>query len=104
MLDHRLKETWLLPLPTKRSASSRKVALAMAKSLREQFGREIREARLQAGMSQTDLGERINKAQTYVSELEHGHINLTIDTMLLMAHAVGLKVVLGMHSEQRRLD
>jgi transcriptional regulator with XRE-family HTH domain len=76
----------------------------MAKSLREQFGREIREARLQAGMSQTDLGELINKAQTYVSELEHGQINLTIDTMLLMAHAVGLKVVLGMHAENPQSD
>ena len=92
------------PVARKRSTPSRKTALALAKSLREQFGREIREARLQAGMSQTDLGKLINKAQTYVSELEHGHINLTIDTMLLMAHAVGLKVVLGMHSENALSD
>ena len=70
------------------------MALATAKSLREQFGRELREARLRNGMSQTDVGRITKTGQTYVSSIELGQANLTLDTMLLLARAVGLDVAM----------
>src|SRR2546423_9343544 len=79
-------------MPAQLSTRGRKAALALAKDLREQFGRELREARLRTGMSQTDVGRITKKGQTYVSEIELGQANLTLDTMLLLAQAVGLDV------------
>ena len=66
----------------------------MAKSLREQFGRDVREARLRAGLSQTEVGTTTGKGQTYVSEIELGLADLTLDTMFLIAQSVGLEVVM----------
>jgi transcriptional regulator with XRE-family HTH domain len=65
----------------------------MAKEAREQFGRDLREARLRAGLSQTNVGQKTLKGQAYVSEIEAGKANVTLDTMFLMADAVGLEVV-----------
>jgi transcriptional regulator with XRE-family HTH domain len=57
----------------------------MAKSLREQFGRDVREARLRAGLSQTEVGKTTGKGQTYVSEIELGLANLTLHSPRLAA-------------------
>jgi ribosome-binding protein aMBF1 (putative translation factor) len=95
MLDIRCSTKILVThLPPKQPDASKLLARTLAKSLREQFGADIREARLRARMSQTDVGRVTGKGQTYVSEIELGQTNITIDTMLELAHAVGLDVVL----------
>ena len=57
----------------------------MAKSLREQFGRDVREARLRAGLSQTEVGTTTGKGQTYVSEIELG-LRISPSTRCFSSH------------------
>ena len=46
-----------------------------------------------AGLTQKDVAKRARVSQTYVSRLELGWQKLTVETMSLLAGAVGLNVV-----------
>ena len=48
---------------------------------KEKFGMAVRERRKELGMSQEDLGLRIGLDQGYVSRIEQGQMNITLDTM-----------------------
>lgn len=61
--------------------------------LRRNFGENLRTARLKAGLSQAELGSRVGRSQQYVSLVEVGHENLTLDTMSMLASIVGQDVV-----------
>jgi transcriptional regulator with XRE-family HTH domain len=60
--------------------------------LRTIFGQNVRAARIKAGLTQTQLAERTGLTQQYVSLVEAGHQNITIDTMAALARAVGRDV------------
>ena len=64
----------------------------MAKDLRVKLGAAIRDSRLKAGLSQAEVGKLTRKGQPYQSEIELGNVNLTLDTLLLVAAAVGLEI------------
>jgi transcriptional regulator with XRE-family HTH domain len=60
--------------------------------LRKIFGHNVRAARIKAGLTQAQLATRTGLTQQYVSLVEAGHQNITIDTMAALARAVGRDV------------
>lgn len=53
------------------------------------FGRNFREARIAAGMSQQEVERLTGIPQHYISTLERGHQNPTLETMTRLAEAAG---------------
>ncbi len=52
----------------------------------------MRELRADAGLSQVEFGERCGFYQTYLSRIENGHANPTLNAMEVIANALGLTV------------
>ena len=70
---------------------SRKVR-DVASQLSKQLGACIRELRLQTGPSQVEFGERCGFYQTYLSRVERGQANPTINAIEVLANALGMTV------------
>lgn len=64
----------------------------MASQLSKQLGACIRELRLQTGQSQVVFGERCGFYQTYLSRIERGQANPTINAIEVIANALGMTV------------
>jgi transcriptional regulator with XRE-family HTH domain len=60
--------------------------------LSKQLGACIRELRLQTGQSQVVFGERCGFYQTYLSRIERGQANPTLNAIEVIANALGLTV------------
>jgi len=71
--------------------------------LQTMFGRNLRAARMAQGLKQADLAEKAGINQQYVSSIEAGQINLTLDTVKRLAAALGQDalVLLGAPSLDR---
>jgi transcriptional regulator with XRE-family HTH domain len=61
-------------------------------SLAQRFGRCVRDLRLEAGLSQVEFGERCGFYQTYLSRLENGNANPTLNAMDVIARGFGISV------------
>lgn len=61
-------------------------------SAREVFARNLRRARRLRDVSQEELALRANLSRTYVSQVESGSRNVSIDNMSLLAQAVGVSL------------
>lgn len=64
--------------------------LIASSSPREVFGRNLRLARRLKELSQEQLALDANLSRTYVSEVERGVRNVSIDNMGLLADALGI--------------
>lgn len=53
------------------------------------FGRNLRAARAAQGLKQAELGEKAGLNQHYISRIEDGQVNLTLDTVKRLAAALG---------------
>jgi transcriptional regulator with XRE-family HTH domain len=62
----------------------------VAKSLRQRFGERLRELRIAAGYSQEAFADHCGYARTYMSRVERGAGNPSLDA--IEAFAVALKV------------
>lgn len=49
-------------------------------------------ARLQTGLSQVEFGERCGFYQTYLSRIENGRANPTLNAVEVIANALGMTV------------
>lgn len=49
----------------------------------------IKKARIEAGLTQTELGRRIQRSRQWVSELERGNIRLSYESARDIAAALG---------------
>ena len=58
----------------------------------QKFGECVREIRLEAGLSQVEFGERCGFYQTYLSRIENGQANPTLNAVEVIANALGLSV------------
>jgi transcriptional regulator with XRE-family HTH domain len=59
---------------------------------RKEFGLCLRAARDKAGITQSQLSEMTGVQQKHISKIEHGKINVTLDTMTILAKALDLDV------------
>lgn len=64
----------------------------MPTSLAKQFGECVRQLRTDAGLSQVEFGERCDFYPTYLSRIERGQANPTLNAMEVIANALGLTV------------
>lgn len=64
----------------------------MHTTLAQQFGSCVRTLRLQTGMSQVEFGERCGFYQTYLSRIETGKANPSLNAIEVIATALGLTV------------
>ncbi len=58
----------------------------------KQLGACIRSFRLQTGLSQVEFGEKCGFYQTYLSRVENGNANPTINALEVIANGLGLTV------------
>jgi len=62
----------------------------MSERARLELGKAVRFHRIRAGVTQLELAKVLGKADaSYVSHIERGKQNLTLDTMCLLANALG---------------
>lgn len=61
-------------------------------TLAQRFGRCVRELRLEAGLSQTEFCVHSGFHQAYLSRLENGRANPTLNAMEVIANAFGHSV------------
>lgn len=54
----------------------------------EQFGRALRSARIAAGLTQEQVGDRCDMDLSAISRLERGQRNPRLDTIVRLAHAL----------------
>jgi transcriptional regulator with XRE-family HTH domain len=59
-------------------------------TVKDTFGRKVRELRLSLNMSQADLADRTKTRQALISEIERGEANPTLDSLLRIATALGV--------------
>ena len=64
----------------------------MKSTLPQQVGSCIRSLRQQAGLSQVEFGEKCGFYQTYLSRIENGNANPTLNAIEVIANALGLTV------------
>jgi transcriptional regulator with XRE-family HTH domain len=76
------------PRPSKFERVSSERFADAEKRLQQLFGRNLREARLRAGLTQTDVANIIDTAQSYVGGVERGEVNVQLSTVLRLAYAV----------------
>jgi transcriptional regulator with XRE-family HTH domain len=70
-------------------------------ALAERFGRLVRRLRVEKGYSQEEFSFRVGLHQTYVSSVERGERNVTIQTADRIARALGTTLS-SMFSELER--
>jgi len=58
--------------------------------IKERFGKAVREQRNAKGMSQEELAMRIEADQSYVSRIEAGQMNVTLETAEQIATALSV--------------
>lgn len=59
--------------------------------IKQQFGQKVREIRKRQSISQEELAMRIGADQAYISRIESGQMNLTLDSVAELADALGVR-------------
>jgi transcriptional regulator with XRE-family HTH domain len=67
------------------------------------FGRSVRACRLAAGISQVELGRRSRVTSKFIGEIERGTSNPSLETMLLVAHALKCDLAQLLQAERSSL-
>jgi transcriptional regulator with XRE-family HTH domain len=62
----------------------------MASSIRVRFGTNLRKIRLDKGISQEELANLAGLHRTYISSVERGERNVTLETIEKLAKAFGV--------------
>jgi len=56
----------------------------------------LREARLRAGLTQKELGERAGRPQSQIARWESGRVEPSLETLRKLIHACGLELTYGL--------
>src|SRR4030042_4577212 len=59
---------------------------------RRKLGERIRELRTTAGLTQEKLGEKASLSYKFIGELERGQVNVSLDSIVRIAEALGVKI------------
>lgn len=57
---------------------------------KEIFGQNVRRIRTEAGLSQEELADRAELHRTYISSLERGQRNVSLENIFAIAKALGV--------------
>ena len=63
----------------------------MKKSLRIQFGERVKELRIATGLSQEAFADRCGFARSYMSRIERGGSNASLDAIEVLANALSVE-------------
>ena len=66
------------------------------------FGTNFRQARLKANLTQAEVESRTGIRQHYISEIENGAHNVTLDTMTVLARAIDSDVRMLLKPPRRK--
>ena len=88
-------------MPPKARCGISPAADGASAELRILFAANLRRARQKAGLSQEDVAAHAGIHQPRVSEVECGVYNVTLETMVILADAVGVKVWQLLRSRRR---
>ena len=69
-----------------------KTVLLVASRLSIRLGKCVRDLRMGTGMTQVEFAERCGFYQTYMSRIENGRANPTLNAIEVIANALGLTV------------
>ncbi len=58
----------------------------------------IREARLRAGLTQAELGRRLNRAQSAIARWESGRVEPSLETLRAVIRACGLELSFSIYN------
>lgn len=58
---------------------------------RKKLGERVRELRKSAGITQEELGEKAALNYKFIGELERGRVNVSLDSIVRIAGALGVK-------------
>lgn len=64
----------------------------MKQAISKRIGQVIRDLRVEAGISQVELGERSGIYQTYLSRVENGLANPTVNALDVIAVTLGVTI------------
>jgi len=64
----------------------------MKETIRIRYGKAVRDARIKKGMSQERLADLSELHRTYISDIELGKRNVSIDNIEKIADALGMKI------------
>ncbi|MFJ0501138.1 helix-turn-helix transcriptional regulator [Bordetella bronchiseptica] len=64
----------------------------MQETLRQRFGTRIRKLRQASGFTQEAFADRCGYARTYMSRIETGGANVSLDAIDVLAHALKVPV------------
>lgn len=67
-------------------------SLGVSKTLRVKFGERVRELRLAIGMSQEAFADKCGFARSYMSRIERGIANPSLDAVEILAVALDVEV------------
>ncbi|HDV7150933.1 TPA: helix-turn-helix domain-containing protein [Yersinia enterocolitica] len=79
----------------------------MKKSLRTLFGERVKELRIATGMSQEAFADRCGFARSYMSRIERGGSNASLDAIEVLANALNVEpsqLLVSDSPEDRSLD
>lgn len=65
---------------------------SMTDALRTELGARIRELRKAVGLTQEKLGEKADLNYKFIGELERGQVNVSLDSLVRIAEALGVKI------------
>ena len=101
--EHKVRSSRPIPLPPEHASDDgiedkhRRIPdpeiLAKEEKIRKEFqvvfGQHLKDARLKAGLKQSDVADRTGLTQQYLSLIEAGQQNITLKTMIFLAEVVG---------------
>lgn len=64
----------------------------MSKTIRDKFGKRIRSLRLEKGLSQEELADKVGLHRTYIGAIERGEQNVSIDNIAKLAKTLGKSI------------
>lgn len=70
--------------------------------VKDSFGQQVRELRLSLKLSQAQLAARVASHQEFISDVERGEANLTLDSIVRIATALGVETIDLFGATQRK--
>ena len=74
----------------------------MKKTISQQIGQVIRDLRLEAGLSQVEFSDKCGFYQTYLSRIENGKANPTVNALEVIASGLGINIFKLWEMTQKR--